>query len=1431
MHATVPHSGRSSKPMNGPTSTSQVKLGSDSVQNSASSFPSQVKGKKRERGDQGTDSVKRERYSKLDDGDSGYFRSESFWKYEIAKFTEKGGLVDSEGVEKFVQLMLTERNEKKIDLAGLSILAGVIAATDKFDCLNQFVQLRGLPVFDEWLQEVHKGKIGDVSSHKDNDKAIEEFLLVLLRALDKLPVNLHALQMCNIGKSVNHLRTHKNLEIQKKARSLVDTWKKRVEAEMDARSGSNQAVSWATRSRLPEISHGVNKHSGSGASAELAIKSPAIQLSALKNTPVKVVQIETMSKSVVSPGSVKQVQSSVSVANNFKEGPAQNTAGSSASDPALTVTRDDKSSSSCQSHNNSQSYSSDHPKSGGVSAKDDARSSTAVSMTANKTAGSSSRHRKAVNGYQGAAVTGIQKETGPGRGTSFRSQSSMTCEKAVDVPVSENHKLIVKIPNRGRSPAQSASGGSFEDPSVMNSRASSPLREQFDHSMKEKNNGYRINFISDVNNESWQSNDFKEVLAGSDEGGVSPATVPDKENCRIGDDGRKLADAFKAASSSSGNEHKSGKLHVGSFSSMNALIESCVKYSEVNASMTAGDDVGMNLLASVAAGEISKSDIASPNQSPERNTTVVDHSCASNDSRLTSYPGDDLTQDRRQCVDGFDDAHEKRGSITGISVPKDAEAKNISCLNEEPTEVLNGHSNSSSVDAQQIAEPCLESCMKSEESLPATSATLPPSNTLDKTSTSAENAWKERTDIRVNADDLCDAKERLHNCIRSENESHVAGLEGGNGFIEGSCSSMAIDSENNRNMNEELKIPAQAEQKPPVMTHSAFARGTVGDVLTPASRKDKVSEVVGSEMKSDKADEIDGKSRPTEKGSIAADCNVGSAVIEDSAESLEESLDGNQSEKQHSSGLAVPKAFSVLVPESEQEIRSKGLKLPGNPTDEAEESTSGAGAAGGSAIEAKMDFDLNEADDGRDGDPSNSRAPESSTTTQLISLSHIPVSSASVALPTSITVASAAKRPFVPPEDLLKNRGELGWKGSAATSAFRPAEPRKVLEISVGTSNSPLSGAAAAKPGRSPLDFDLNIPDERILDDSASRGSVSVADLSNNLNLQYDQSVISTAARSSGGLDLDLNRVEGPYDMLNHLTSNSLRIDAHLQGVKSSSVPVPNGESTVRRDFDLNDGPLVDEAKAELSPFGQHTRNSMLSQPSISGLRLNNAEMGNFSSWFSQVNSYPAVAFQSILPERGEHPFPMVTPGGPQRILAPTGSTQFNTDLYRGPVLSSAPAVPFPGSPYQYPVFPFGTNFPLPAATFSGGSSTYVDSSSGGRLCFPAVHSQVLAPAGAVPSQYTRPFVVSFPDSNNNAGTESSRKWGRQGLDLNAGPLGLDMEGRDETPSIVARQLSVANSLGLANEQARIYQVAGGGISKRKEPENGWEGYKQPSWR
>ncbi|KAK7266181.1 hypothetical protein RIF29_18823 [Crotalaria pallida] len=115
MHGAVQSGGRSPKPLNGPTSTPSLKSGSDSIQNS-SSLGVQGKNKKRERGDQGSDSSKRERLIKAEDGDSGQFRPESMLKAEIAKITDKGGLVDFEGVER-LQLQ-----------TGMTVLAGLYSS-------------------------------------------------------------------------------------------------------------------------------------------------------------------------------------------------------------------------------------------------------------------------------------------------------------------------------------------------------------------------------------------------------------------------------------------------------------------------------------------------------------------------------------------------------------------------------------------------------------------------------------------------------------------------------------------------------------------------------------------------------------------------------------------------------------------------------------------------------------------------------------------------------------------------------------------------------------------------------------------------------------------------------------------------------------------------------------------------------------------------------------------------------------------------------------------------------------------------------------------------------------------------------------------------------------------------------------------------------
>ena len=1430
MHASVQPGGRSPKPTSGPTSTSQLKANSDSVQTTA--FPSHTKGKKRERSDQGLESVKRERIIKADEGDSANCRLENILKSEIAKFAEKGGLVDSEAVEKLVQLMLTDRNDKKIDLAGRSALAGVIAATDKVECLSQFVHLKGLPVLDEWLQEVHKGKIGSGGSPKDSDKSVEEFLLVLLRALDKLPVNLPALQMCNIGKSVNHLRSHKNLEIQKKARSLVDTWKKRVEAEMninDAKSGSNQAVAWSARTRPSDVSHGGRNQD---ASSEVAMKSSVSQFSTSKSASVKLAQDDSVTRSAsASPGSMKPVLSPATASINSKDGSSRNPGVCGTTDHVQTIARDEKSSSSSQSHNNSQSCSSEHGKSGGLG-KEDARSSTAGSMSVNKISGGGSRQRKSVNGFPGPVLSGGQRDVGSGKSSLHRntvlersSQSGMTFEKASDGLIGEGNspKLIVKITNRGRSPAQSASGGSFEDPSTINSRASSPpLSEKHDQLDHSKSDTCQPNITGDVNAEPWQNSDVKDMVIGADGDDGSPTAVNGEERCRAAED----VTVSKATPLSLANDHKNGKLHEASFSSINALIESCIKCSEPSMPTSLTDNVGMNLLASVAAVEMSKSDFVLPSDT-QGNLTATDRSSRGSDCKIkASCPEEDARD-----IDGTE-----QGVITSSLGGKNVEGRSGSQSEEKVVGDLNGHLKSPGVNLQQTAAPLADGCMKiNDPGGPASPARVPEKGFESK---GVKPVKGRKTADVVDGDSSPESKPK-------PSSSFPDGGMVGDGISNREVEMDVLDESLHRrqevegNTNNRLNGINTADQRLSSKLNSDSAKLRNDGLLQASGSSSDLVSVNASGMKGEKDDETtadvklekhqsDLDSMPSESRGLGVLCSATNHEDEHVEENLEpkENTERSGGQTHHGQSIISP------VHETEHPKPSKRSKLAGVESEEAEESTSTAADAGSmsavgvSDMDAKLEFDLNEGfnvDDGKCSEPSSFTPSGCLTTVQLISPLPLTVSNVANNLPASITVAAAAKGGFVPPDDLLRSKGELGWKGSAATSAFRPAEPRKVLEMPLGLATTPLADVSASKISRPPLDIDLNIPDERILEDMNAQ--MSTQEVASKSDLGHG--IGTTQGRCSGGLDLDLNRVDDAPDPSNFSLNNCRRIEAPLS-VKSSTVPLSD-KVNFRRDFDLN-GPIVDEATTEPSIFPQHARSSMPAQPSVSGLWMNNAEMGNFPSWFPPGNAYSAVAIPSILPDRAEQSFPVVATNGPPRILGPTsGSSPYSPDVFRGPVLSSSPAVPFPSAPFQYPVLSFGNSFPLSSATFSGNATAYVDSSSASRLCFPAVPSQFLGPPGTVSTPYPRPYVVSHSDGGNNTSSDSSRKWGRQGLDLNAGPVVPDIEGREESSSLVPRQLSVASSQATAEEHMRVYQPAIG-IMKRKEPEGGWDGYKQSSW-
>ncbi|ERM99560.1 hypothetical protein AMTR_s00088p00111920 [Amborella trichopoda] len=1489
MHAAVQSGGRSPKPLNGPASSQQLKSGSESLpNNNTNTFTPPVKGKKRERVDQGAEPVKRERSSKADDGDSGqHFRPESNMKLEIAKITDKEGRLTSlEGVEKLVQLMQLDRTEKRIDLGGRIMFADVIAATDRVDCLSRFIHLRGLPVLDEWLQEIHKGKLGsDSSSPKEGDKSIEELLLALLRALDKLPVDLHALQTCNIGKSVNLLRSHKNLEIQKKARTLVDTWKKRVDAEMkisDAKTGSSQAVSWPGKpGGLADSGLGGSRRTAS--SSEVVLKSSVTQPSSATKTAAssKFSHGDAMVKSVsTSPGPTKMASSlpgSTTKDALYKVG-----GGSGTGDLPLTPIKEEKSSSSSQSQNNSQSYSSDHAKAVGSSVwKEDARSSTAGSMS--KTSSGASRHRKSSNGFMGSGQKdgGASKSSYSSRNVGsekvLRSHPGIpSFERGVDMMPSDhgnNHnRLIVRLPNPGRSPAQSISGGSFDDPSLVTSRASSPggseKHDHFDRKLKGKTDMSRISgATADVNTESWQSNDMKDGFAGSDEADRSPTAAIDEERSRITEETGKFPERSKTGCSYSVTrgvmpESKSGKSFEASYSSINALIESCVKHSEAAAAASAlsgGDDMGMNLLASVAAGEICHSGVNTPVGSPVRSSPVREDSCIGREARLRLSHVEQAPHEQRELEDSRDEELEKQGNSAPSSKLTDGfqqsskpmVGNNLSCIERKAVTEVTGNSLSSSKVLQQSTEPCSkldagkgDATEMNELGVRENVPTVGANEVEGKELLTQVHDENKNRDNGVSADVLGETKPK----VKSSSDEPRSGDYVSEKAMEvttatsdivgplnnGSESGHVVKKEADKEVIEEAGAPACP---PPSETgnESKNLSALEGGGLIGVSLK-KEDQATGNTVEKigKEAEGANEENQPKTENSEGLD-SANHAETDDSQKVKQISSQPSCSENQSGAGphesskddeklersrlVENPKPceeLSAVPPVLEKDESSKATK----PSIAEKEGPDASASATESDTTTKLDFDLNE---GFPVDETNHDEPAlpvgSVSSPSVRPLSPIPclVNPLSSGISTPIAVAAATKGPFMPPENPMRSR-EPRWIGSAATSAFRRAEPRKHLEMPLLNIDNTLPSDNAPGPKqRAPLDIDLNIPDERVLEDSAATHP-------------------RTEPKSIGRLDLDLNRAdEGPENGV--FAVRRPPEVAPVLAVRPSSSGFSNGEAAqVLRDFDLNNGPGLETTSNHdhslRNPNSNKTGSMVPYLPSVAGLRMNTAEVGSISSWFPPpANSYPtAVAIPSyVSSDRGaeQQPYPVVAaPGGP-RILGTAAGP--GIDPFRAgsgphggaqPVLSSSPAMPFAAT-FPYPPFPFGPTFPLSSTSFSSGLESS-SSSAVAPACYP---SQLVGP---VSSPYARPYLISLGEAAGSA-ADNSRKWGaatRQGLDLNAGPGGAEVEVRDERLPLHRQHLSSQASVAAGFvEEARVYQAAviGGGAHKRKEPEGGWD--------
>ncbi|CAK9196861.1 unnamed protein product [Sphagnum troendelagicum] len=1348
--------GASPRALTGPNipSSPQLQASVEGVQqNALYSLPAAGKGKKRERADQNSDPSKTEHNVKFDDPDTSTLKRERSMKYDkIATILDKdGGLLNVGVVEHLVQLMrndlLQDGGRKVADVvAHRTMLAGVIAATENSECLNQFVHLGGLCSLDDWLQEAHKAKIGgDGGSLKECDKLVEDLLLALLRALDRLPVDLKALKTCYVGKSVNHLRSHKNVDIQKKARKLVDVWKKRVDAEMNASSeakpgSAGHGISWSYNKLPTELGHPLTKI-GSGEVLEVAVKSSGAFAG---NAKVAVNGANSAADAaVIKPLSVPPVSSKTASVQS-PDLPTLKDSNSSKL-PALSISPDmvtnpvkeEKSSSSSHTPSNGHSWGSAAAGKGGgnIAWKEDVKASVALSVNggSSKTSSAGSPRLPNTKDLSGAAVSVGSKEVGGGGKPMVWSRSASTTEKAIVSAAlpgtsSSAQRLIVRIPNPGKSPV--GTSGGTADAAAPVSRSSSP-------SVLERHSSTGLADVLETKN-----THQAESLA---------AFSPEEAGTNI-----KGGNGVKSGTGCS--EDKSTVAPV------NAL--ECEKRTSTESA--AHEKVGVKQ----ESDSISKETLTSGCSS-----------AAFRGAREGSSP---------QVGDGGKDAN-------GTSAADSVEDRPPRHSQVSPMEVDDG---AMSLLASAAAE------VERQGSVSPSDA----NREADSLSVEQRGGGGERTEkkliVQEGAGQACEASSNTPSTLMSMAEPAVERRRA----IEASFPEEDVLEVARQAANE---IEQMQENSKPVSSSSSERDG---------QNAQTAGSPTGGEMKD--VTTADTASKGQQQGSLTG--AVSQPV-------------GNSAATHNSHGDSTTPQQPV-----------EGARHGG-----------GDAAVSGSEASERPDFDLNEGFAGEDGpqdDDPITMPHSSSSALQIAQSATHPIASASgVAAP--IAVLAVTKGAFIPPTSPMWIKGELGWKGSAATSAFRPAEPRRTPDRQHSGAESLASDANLslnANPVKRPrplLEFDLNVADDRVMEDIG----VAVTTLSS----QGSVLEISGYGRTTRpNLDLDLNRMDDSEECRMMPFSSDARV---AEGVGSLA---PSNNSTskppARRvmDFDLNDGPSFEEVGVDEPPTLQSlparklAGNAPMPVP-MSGLRMEGGEAMNFSPWFTPtgnpfagVSSIPAFA-PGRVPDPGYSVPPAAAGAAAANSFLNAGSAAatamnpFNGEIFRGgPTLSASPAVVYPPPGERVA---FGAHGPFPVF---GGSPGYLPSSvpfsgsfmdvSGGPVPFP---SQFGGQPTVNSSTYIRPPLLMGMTEAVVAADNSGGTWSRRSLDLNAGPEVIDTDiARDDLMHGRLPLLHPGNSAAF-NDQMRVKlaQVSGNASLttplKRKEPEGGWNcytgsgGYKQSTWR
>ncbi|XP_073148325.1 uncharacterized protein [Henckelia pumila] len=400
-----------------------------------------------------------------------------------------------------------------------------------------------------------------------------------------------------------------------------------------------------------------------------------------------------------------------------------------------------------------------------------------------------------------------------------------------------------------------------------------------------------------------------------------------------------------------------------------------------------------------------------------------------------------------------------------------------------------------------------------------------------------------------------------------------------------------------------------------------------------------------------------------------------------------------------------------------------------------------------------------------------------------------------------VSVVSASRPVAAPgfPTAPLQFGGNLGWKGSASTSAFRPASSRRMPDIDKDLSNGGRS--SSSKHRQELLDIDLNVAESG---DGRTRNLSADKQVLTSLSLPSGESSVEMKSRSEHiALDLNLASEVGG-GLMDWRAGQLFPQRQFLQSLSNSSTSSIKQPSL--KNIDLNDHPSFTNDSFNHSQLSKYSQNlnfpgSVKSDDSVISILGTRVEV-NHKEFAAQTQPVPNGKTSELAFD--------INYGRTGSFLGMGSVLPFVHSTFYG-CSNIAPAPPPPPPPPPAHGMPFSSTIYGP-----GGPIPYMVDSRGAPVI-----PQIVGSASALPMAFSQPpFFLDTTHSSFSYSGGSSRSM----LDLNSGTT---MEGGNKDPTSLGLFLNSGPARPMDEQIWSTSQptISSGFGGKRKEPENGWEHY------